>query len=302
MIKLSLILLSLLVSVPSIGASNLESCNGALKSLLRYPITQSRSILIGSNQILVKGFLYPYWEQGMEKVNWSVFEEELQHAYKNSIFAVHEAKIGDRIIIKDPDDRFVIAEGFYYEDFREEVIEIFGLKMKRMVNNPHLYVDRRYSELAIDDDKLMQLFHDGNPAYLVKRKERIPEEILKELIDGKKRYDEHFKNPNRFREIIKGYEIELKPNHELEEVKIHKEINTHDNMNGFIDRDERFKDFNYFFVNKKDYIVQSFTSVYVVIDDEVYEIDSFSGYISDEIAQIALDKPQKIFVERRIVE
>lgn len=280
------------------AALNLDGCNRTLHDLLKVDITASRRVILGSNQVLFKGNLHIFWNPSMQsRVGWSLFEEELEYAYSSPMVAMHFAENKDRLIIMDKENRYVLAEGFFKNNIVFRTKNLGGIPFKVQTNEPQIYQDNKMNHLLMDSKKLIKLFHDGHPAYLIKNRKYISETKMAKLLEGQRVYEDHMNNPARFVEIAEEYVIEVKPRHKLIELKINVEDEPVGNGFEFRQRDPRFKGKLFFFTDPDGNIVSPHGELYIVRKHEIEVISQLNGDISDEIGKINLHKPLKIFLE-----
>lgn len=288
---MKILILTLMVFLPSLtfASLNLDSCKTNIEELLNVRLAKNKKINLDVNDVLFQGHLLSYTETGMEgRIGWSVYEKELEHAYRSQMFATHHMEDGDRVFINDENGNLIV-EGYYKEKIMEQVLLVHGKKVKFLRNYPELYKDKNFTELVLNIKGFIRLFNQRNSASLIKKRDNIPEFILDELLLGQLIYERHLQNPDRFVQIGKGQIVELKPNHELIRIKIDRDI------------DKKYALDKFFFRNLEGIKVFPYGRIFVVHNNgtvTLYE-NAFQSE-GQKATQIAKMRPEQIWLEKRM--
>lgn len=174
----------------SFAIENLQEDCDDLLSTQQFDITPDISVSLTANQILIRGRLEPYWEQGMEDhMGWAVFDDDHElRMFRSSIDSLYFLKSGNHVFILD-EDGDVLISGYYGESVTPQTNQ----------NHPALYHDPELTLPALSSKDFVEYFEKHQRVVAIQTLE--PKEIQRlrsHLLPQMEAYYRHLENPDRY--------------------------------------------------------------------------------------------------------
>lgn len=219
-----LLSLSFLVISPNVYAlENIGFCHEYLNQNT-HEVVPGLSVQLSDSQLLVRGELDPFHEQGMEdQTGWSLFERHLYRQYESAYWALFILKDGDKVYVLSSDKKSVLYEGYYKEFHMEHDMKWGDRIIKTYPNRPQLYSDPEFNTLLLDHQEFARLFKENHPAVAVIEKDpktdyelyKYPMKLLWTFNDYPGRFTpvtEHFTYKREFGENLVEVQLVLVEN------------------------------------------------------------------------------------------